>query len=196
MNPGLTATDIIAAATECLSSAGYLVIESDKTTAWTRGPGRLFEDPYSVVGVVVFDTWADLSHGWGDAQAGLVEMMSAHLGRAEPKAWDGYLALFTPAILPKEQTARAQSIRYDTTRLRKLLATGNELTNLAAVRDTLLPLLPMGEHVASESQESALDRLPRLLGKRGFEEDMIRELIQAFRDQRSLMEALHGEGTP
>ena len=196
MSSGLTVTDIIAAATECLSSAGYSVVESDKAPAWTRRPARLFEDPYSVVGVVVFDTWADLSEGWGDAQAGLVESISAYVGRAEPKAWDGYLALFTPAILPREETARAQSIRYDTTRLRKLLATGTDLTTIAAVRDTLLPLLPVREHSTSGTQESALDALPRLLGKRGFEEGTISDLVRAFRDQRSLMDALHGKGRP
>jgi hypothetical protein len=196
MSSVLTATDIIAPATECLSSAGYSVVKSDKTSAWTQRPARLFEDPYSVVGVVVFDTWADLSEGWGDAQAGLVESMSAYVGRAEPKAWDGYLALFTPAILPREETARAQSIRYDTTRLRKLLATGSDLTTLAAVRDTLLPLLPVREHSTPGTQGSALDALPRLLGKRGFEERTIRGLIRAFRDQHSLMDALHGKGKP
>ncbi len=196
MSSGLTATDIIAAATECLSSAGYSIVESDKTPVWTRRPARLFEDPYSIVGVVVFDTWAELSEGWGDAQAGLVESMSAYVGRAEPKAWDGYLALFTPAILPREETARAQSIRYDTTRLRKLLATGSDLTTLAAVRDTLLPLLPVRELSTTGSKESALDSLPRLLGKRGFEAGTIRDLIRAFRDQRSLMDALHGKSRP
>lgn len=196
MSSSLTTTDIIAAATECLSSAGYSVVELDKTQAWTRRPARLFEDPYSVVGVVVFDTWADLSKGWGDAQAGLVESMSAYVGRTEPKAWDGYLVLFTPAILPREETARAQSIKYDTTRLRKLLATGSDLTTLAAVSDTLLPLLPVREHSPSGTQESALDALPRLLGKRGFEEETIRDMIRAFRDQRSLMDALHRKNRP
>lgn len=191
MTEALTATNVIAAATECLSSAGYAVVGAKESDPWTRRPARLFEDPYSIVGVVVFDTWGELREEWVSAQAGLVERIGDHMSRADAKSWDAYLALFTPAVVPRDQVARAQHIRYDTSRLRKLLATGAELTTLSAVRDALLPLLPVAEEASVHAQESSLDALPRVLGKRGFEESIIRELIHAFREQEPLMTTLH-----
>jgi len=57
-----------------------------------------------------------------------VNVISENIGHAEWKAWDGYLVLLTPGLAPSEE-ANIEAVRYDTTRLRKLVATGEDLRN-------------------------------------------------------------------
>ena len=106
------------------------------------GTSRVFEDPYGIVAVHVFDSWRQLTEQWPVAQGRLVELISEHLTRPEPKAWEGYLVLLTPGLLPPTQRTRLNDLRYDTHRVRKLVATGDDLATLEDVQGTLLPLSP------------------------------------------------------
>jgi hypothetical protein len=186
---GFTSTDLIAAASQTLTVGGYHQI-TGRFRDWDTPTSRLFEDEYGVVGVVVFDTCAELLRTWTDLQASLVEVISRHVGKEEAKSWDGYLVLLSPGIAPSESTA-IDEVRYNTTRLRKLVATADDLKSPTDVERVLRPLLPLPQERANLGQESALDLLPRLLAEQKISEGVTRVLVDAFREQSPLLERLH-----
>lgn len=184
-----TPTDLIAAATQVLGDGGYHQI-ARRFEKWDTPSSRLFEDEYNIVGVVVFDTCGELLRAWPDLQGSLVDVISQHVGREESKAWDGYLVLLSPGVAPSEGTA-IDAVRYDTTRLRKLVATSDDLRNPTDVERVLRPLLPLSQEQANLSQESALDLLPRLLVEQDIPTKTTQILVDAFREQSPLLERLH-----
>ena len=184
-----TSTELIATASETLTNGGYRQIVG-RFADWDRPSSRLFEDEYNIVGVVVFSTCAELLRGWSDWQGSLVEVISQHVSKAESKSWDGYLALLTPALAPSERDA-LESIRYNTTRLRKLVATGEELHATSDVDRVLRALLPLESDRVEVSLGSAVELIPRLLATQGINEEVTKTLIEAFRKQLPLMEQLH-----
>jgi hypothetical protein len=189
---GFTSTDLIVASSQTLIANGYRQIVG-KFPEWDTPTSRLFEDEYGVVGIVVFDTGAELLRTWPDLQASLVEVISRHVGREEAKSWDGYLVLLSPGIAPSQSTA-IDEVRYNTTRLRKLVATADDLLNPTDVERVLRPLLPLPQERANVDRESALDLLPRLLAKQKISEQVTHVLIDAFREQTPLLERLHQLG--
>jgi hypothetical protein len=189
---GFTSTDLIAAASQTLLVGGYRQIPS-RFRDWDTPTSRLFEDEYGVVGVVVFDTCAELLRTWPDLQGSLIEVISRHVGKEEAKSWDGYLVLLSPGIAPSESTA-IDEVRYNTTRLRKLVATADDLKSATDVERVLRPLLPLPQERTNLGQESALDLLPRLLAAQRIPEGVTRVLVDAFREQSPLLERLHQQG--
>lgn len=186
---GLTPTDIIAAASQVLSVAGYRQV-SEPSKHWETSTSRLFEDEYNIVGIVVFDTCGELLQAWTDLQGSLVDLISKHIGQAEAKSWDGYLVLLTSGVAPSEE-AEIEAVRYNTSRLRKIVATGEELRTVTDVERVLRPLLPLRDEPAATDNTSALDVLPRLLAEQGIAQDTTRVLVDAFRSQSPLIERLH-----
>lgn len=186
---GFTSTDLLAASSHTLMAAGYQNIRKTFPD-WDTPTSRLFEDRYNIVGIVVFGTCGDLLKEWPDRQASLVDVISSHVGRAESKSWDGYLVLLTPGLAPSE-TAELDAVRYDTTRLRKLVATGDDLATSTDVERVLRSLLPLADEQVHVSQESTLDLLPKVLAERGISEEVTQILINAFREQLPLLEELH-----
>ena len=189
---GFTSTDLIAAASQTLIDGGYRQI-GRKFQEWDTQTSRLFEDEYGVVGIVVFDTCAELIQTWPDVQGTLVDVISRYVGKGESKSWDGYLVLLSPGIAPS-RSAVIEDIRRNTTRLRKLVATADELKSPLDVERVLRPLLPLPRERANIAQESALDLLPRLLAEQKIPEDVTRVLVEAFREQSPLLERLHQKG--
>ena len=187
----LTSTDLIAAASQLLINGGYQQI-SRRFEKWDTSTSRLFEDEYNVVGIGVFDTCGELLRAWPDLQGSLVDAISSHVGRGEAKSWDGYLVLLTPSVAPSEN-ARLEAVRYNTTRLRKLVATGDDLQRPTDVERVLRRLLPLGPESANLTQESALDLLPKLLADQGIPKDTTELIVDAFRKQSPLLERLHQE---
>lgn len=187
---GLTTTDLLGAVSGFLSDGGYRRVDEARRGEWPTENVRLFEDHYGVVAVVVYDTWKQLLSGWADAQDALVKLISGHMTRSDAKAWDGYLVLLTPGVLASDTRNEATHIRYDTNRVRKLLATGDELKSVAEVKRALLPLLPLEPELRLDEQESVLDMLPTLLSGRGIPEDSVRVIIDAFLEQQPLVERL------
>lgn len=186
----LTTTNIMAAVSQILRNGGYTRIDEDSLPSfWSSERIRLFEDPYSIVAVVVYETWKNLSSDWMKAQAALVELISEHVPRDDAKAWDGYLVLLTPSIAPSQ--ADVAKIRYDTSRVRKIVSTGEELKRLSDVEISLLPLLPFGEEGQAHEEESILDILPGLLAEKGIAEEAVRVIIEAYYEQQPLVERLH-----
>lgn len=192
MSPiSLTPTDLMRAASDYLADAEYTQVGPHRLDGLDTHGARFFEDGYSVVMLLVYETWSELQRGWGEAQSSLVELISANLTRAEAKSWDGYLVLLTPDPCPVSQRGEIEAIRYDTFRVRKLVASGDELNSLLEVEQALLPLLPMKGHFTEAEQGSVLDLLPSILAKHGIASEASERLLRAFRDQESLVEALH-----
>lgn len=187
----LTATDIIAAASACLESGDYTPLRGPRLEQLQLPSARVYEDPYSVVALLVYETWRELASKWTDAQAALVELMSAHMTSDDPKSWEGYLVLLTPGVAPGEVYPSVADIRYDVSRVRKLIATGNELTQISDVERTLLPLLPMQPSASAHGDSSVLSLLPALLAGRDIDERAVTAVIDAFIAQEPLVESLH-----
>ncbi len=152
---GFTSTDLIAIASQVLAGGGYQQIRG-RFSEWDTSTSRLFEDEYNVVGLVVFDTCGELLRAWPDLQGSLVEVISRHVGQGESKSWDGYLVLLSPGFAASEDVA-IEAIRYNTTRLRKLIGTGEDLQDPMGVERVLRPLLPL-ESGASEIEPGVSPR--------------------------------------
>lgn len=185
----LTPTDLIAASSSVLEAGGYRPIRQGYPD-WNTTSTRLFEDEYNVVGVAVFTTCAELLRSWADLQGSLVDVISRQVGQTENKAWDGYLVLLTTGMAPSEEPG-IEEIRYDTTRLRKLVATGEELSTAGDVERLFRPLLPLSTESGSVAQGTALDRLPQLLAEQRIDAETTRLLVRAFVEQEPMMDALH-----
>jgi hypothetical protein len=185
----MTTTDLIAASTSVLEGGGYQPIR-DVFPEWDTTSTRLFEDKYTVVGIAVFTTLADLLESWADLQGALVDVISRHVGQAENKAWDGYLVLLTPAIAPASD-AEVEVVRSDTTRLRKLVATGEDLAAPSDVERLLRSLLPLRGPQGLIGHGTALDLLPDLLEEQGINKSTSEALVKSFIEQEPLMEGLH-----
>ena len=190
-NTVFTTTTLIADAARVLEDSGFRTVDPSATGTWRATEARVYEDAYSVVCVAVYETWAALSSQWADDQANLVELISKHFARTEAKAWDGYLVLLTPSVVPATERQEAIEIQRNTIHVRKLLAAGDELETVDPVYRTLLPLLPL-EIQEAERPENVLHTLPPLLVRHGVDEEVSRVAIAAFLDQRPIAEAIHG----
>jgi hypothetical protein len=183
-----TTTQLLAEASRLLEEGGYRAAQGYPD--WVSGSSRLYEDEYNIVGLVVFSTCAELLKAWPDLQASLVEVMSRTIGQGEAKSWDGYLVLVTPGIAPTE-AVELESVRQNTNRLRKLVATGEILSTTFDIARVLKPLLPLKDFQSAATGASALDGLPALLAKKGIPEDTTYALVRAFESQQPLVEAMH-----
>jgi hypothetical protein len=93
---GFSEIQLQAAAGEVLKNGRYIEVQNDRLDLLKSSNARLYEDPYSIACVAVFQTWADLRKNWGDIQADFVALLSKYLNRADAKIWDTYLVLLTP----------------------------------------------------------------------------------------------------
>lgn len=185
-----TVTSLIAEASQILEDASYRFARLSETDTWKATEARVYEDAYSIVCIAVYETWTDLSLHWRDDQSSLADLISNHFNRTEAKAWDGYLVLLTPSVMPATERQQAVEIRRNTLHVRKLLAAGEELATADAVRRTLLPLLPLdGEGV--QSAPNVLDTLPSLLASHGVDEEAARVAVDAFLNQQPITDAVH-----
>ena len=189
-----TVTTLVAAVSEILEEAGFKAVDPSATGTWRATEARLYEDAYSVVCVAIYETWIDLWSLWADDQASLVSLISRHFSRTDAKAWDGYLVLLTPSIVPATEHHNAIDIQRNTVHVRKLFGSGGELQTVDAVRRTLLPLLPIEGEQALQPR-NVLDSLPTVLSRHGVDEDASRVAIAAFREQRSIIAELHAAMT-
>ncbi|AOS46428.1 hypothetical protein Verru16b_03534 [Lacunisphaera limnophila] len=187
--PDNTSAELMAVASETLMAGGYRRIEG-RFTDWDTSHARLFEDKYNVVGVAIFDSCTELLQSWPDLQGSLVEIISQNVAQTESKSWDGYLVLLTPAVAPSE-SAQLEHIRYDTNRIRKLVASGVELKLPGAAARVLRPLLPLNEGVSVPAPASVLDLLPDLLARSEVPRNATEAVLKAFKTQAPIMDQLH-----
>jgi hypothetical protein len=185
----MTATDLVAASSSVLEAGGYQPIRKG-FPKWDTPSTRLFEDKYNVVGIAVFTTSTELLSSWADLQGALVDVISRHVGRTESKAWDGYLVLLTTGMAPS-MDADIEGLRYDTTHLRKLVATGEDLSAPSDVERLLRPLLPLRTAQGSIGLSTALDLLPALLAEQGIDQKTTDVLVKSFIEKEPLMDELH-----
>jgi hypothetical protein len=186
---GFTTTDLIVSASHELLGGGYQQING-RFPEWATPTSRLFENEYSIVGLAVFETCGDLLKSWPDVQGTLVDVISRYIGSQESKSWDGYLVLLTPSLAPSDADA-IEAVRYNTTRLRKLVATGDDLKLSADVSRVLRPLLPLQSERTDLGLESVLDLLPKLLAADHIPENVTRLLVDAYQKQGPMLEQLH-----
>ena len=186
---GFTTTDLIASASHELLDGGYHQING-RFPEWETPTSRLFENEYSIVGLVAYETCGDLLKSWPDVQGTLVDVISHYVGSQESKSWDGYLVLLTPGLATSDVDA-IEAVRYNTTRLRKLVATGDDLKLSADVTRVLRPLLPLQSERADLGLESVLDLLPKLLAADHIPENVTRLLVDAYKKQEPMLEQLH-----
>ncbi|PKN82930.1 MAG: hypothetical protein CVU47_01165 [Chloroflexi bacterium HGW-Chloroflexi-9] len=176
----------VAAASQALEQGGFT-----RVNAVSDGdPGRLFEDPYSVVCLVIYDTWGDLIDQWPRAQDSFVDIISNYWRRGEPKTWDGYLVLITTDEA-RDRYEQGDRIRYDTTRARKLVASGEDIRAISDIERLLSPLLPLEMTPGANQHPDVMLLLPPVLAAAGVDEDVVRTLIDAFRNDEPLLEAIH-----
>lgn len=187
----MTSTDLLAAVSNVLEQHGYQRVDWSLVGDWPIANSRIFEDHCGIVALVVYETWEDLSSNWVEAQASLVELISKYLTSYEAKAWEGYLVLLTPALLGSEVKVEATRIRYDISRVRKLVATGDELRRLKDVEQVLLPLLPLQVELFADVGVSVLDILPKMLASNDLPETAIETIVDAYLKQQSIVERLH-----
>jgi hypothetical protein len=188
MTSFLTTSELLGAASQLLLENGYQPVDS-RFPDWDSSTSRLFEDRYSVVGIVVFDNPIELLSTWTDLQGSLVNVISKYIGHVESKSWDGYLVLMTPSILAEGREALAD-IRYNTSRVRKIIATGEDLQSLADLERFMRPLLPLRIRADVPPDESVLHLLPELLAQEHVPEHLTRTVIQAFVEQAPILERL------
>lgn len=187
---GITGSELIAVASDVLTTGGYRRIER-RFPEWDTATSRLFEDKYNVVAVAVFNTCAELLQTWPELQGSLVDLISRNVGQAESKSWDGYLVLLTPAIAPSE-LLNIEEIRYNTNRVRKLVATGDDLKTPGEAERVLRPLLPLAEENTNPAPTSVLDLLPDLLlAHDQIPKETTAVIVKAFREQSAIMDRIH-----
>lgn len=187
-----TATTLLAATTEFLGTAGFRPVTPGGSLDWGSSHVRLFEDPYSLAAVVVYDTSQELFNRWPDAQAALVNIVSERLVKTDAKTWDVYLVLLTPAFIDDAAGHDANSIRYDTSHVRKLVAAGDELLTLDDVKRAVLPLLPVSPVVLAPPRD-VLEQLVEALADRGIERGDVERVVNAFETNKPLIAALKQE---
>ncbi|MDK8187912.1 hypothetical protein HP438_02230 [Sphingomonas zeae] len=182
---------MIALANETLSLNGYRVVRDMTDMKRLGDQALLAEDAYSVVSVVAFETWQQLARDWSEAQADLVDLLARRLSRSAPKAWDGYLVLLCAG--EPADCLDADRIERDTSRVRKIVATGGRLrtsADVARVLDLLLPLELPGDLAALED---VLDALPELMAKT-VDRAKLKIVVDAYRDGEPPLERLHENG--
>lgn len=182
----LTNVEVLGAVTEVLLGSGF---EVGPELPLSAGPQvRCFEDPVSIVGVVQYQSWGELRDEWIEAQSVLVDLLSQRLDRSDPKSWEGYLVLLT--LDQPTDPAEADEIRRDTTRLRKVVATGADMSQVSHVEDALLPVIPLLDGTLRSGSGSILDRLPELLQTKHIDPNLTRQVVEAFEQDRSALEAV------
>lgn len=193
MHDQLTTTEITGQVKRTLRDAGY-----DQHSAppgrWDAPNHLLYEDDYGIVGVVIFESISLLLIDWTTAQGALVHMMSQHITRAQPKSSEGYLVLLTGAA-PQEGreyyvNKEVNAIRYNTSRVRKLVGTGVSLNTVDDVKRVLDPLLPLDISNDEKEAVSVLDLLPELLSD-DVSEEITKAVTEAYLQLNSPIDALH-----
>lgn len=189
--PLLTPSTLLAAASENLEGGGYERID---TPAVAFESSRLFEDAYGVALVIVYETYSELMERWPEAQDHLVNTMSRYWERGHPKTWDGYLILLTGEYA-LDRYSEVDRLRYDTTRVRKLVGCGEDLRTLGDIERLLSPLLPLLVEHGRSSRPDVLDALPSLL-QRSVRPQLLNAILTAFRRGEPLLDAIHRDLNP
>lgn len=162
-----------------------------------QGPLQgLFEDTLTVVGYAVYETVGELLNSWIDSQDQMAKAISRSNFDLGAKAWDGYLVLATPEQTSPDQSADVAAIRSNTRRLRKLLVLGEDVQPIGSrslvtgVARCLAPLAPLDLSFGSGTVDP-LSNLGSRLSVPGLSIDQVNAVVDAYRNGRPLIQALH-----
>jgi hypothetical protein len=75
-------TGLLAQASETLIASGYRHVDTASSLGWPTTTVRVFEDPFAVIAIAVFDTWKDLRAGWPQAQAAVASRSCCNFAAA------------------------------------------------------------------------------------------------------------------
>ena len=176
LGPPVTVTTLVAAATETLEELGYSIIESTGVDNWHATVARVYEDPYSIVCIAVYETWRDLCSSWINDQANLVGLISNHLSRTDAKAWEKDIWCCSRRASSRLQTGklrpRYKGIPCICANYSRQLANIHQSTQCVkhCCLSTNMTLKP----------RNALDALPSVLARHGVDETATRTALRAF----------------
>lgn len=187
----LTRDQVLGEVVDVLSRNGFSFVGDEQLAGFDSTYQRVFEDAYSVVAVVYFESWGDLKDTWIEVQTSFVEMISENFTRSDRKSWEAYLVLMSTDLVPLRDSTHARDIRYNTNRVRKLLATGDQLRELSEVEACLLPLLPIHTHEGSIRSPNVLQQLPDLISGPDLSRQQIQAIVDAYEQQASMLEAVY-----
>ncbi|MDP9223704.1 MAG: hypothetical protein M3P18_07570, partial [Actinomycetota bacterium] len=115
----------------------------------------------------------------------------ARMSKSNPRAWDGYLVLLCAEEATRLDQELASRIRNDTAHVRKFVAGAQDLQALVDVARVLLPLTPIDLPPAAHvDRDALLERLPSLLAEGRTDQEVVRQVVEAFRRGEPVMEAL------
>ena len=108
----LSASSMIALASETLSLNGYRVVRDMTEMTKLGDQALLAEDAYSVVSVVAFETWQQLEAEWTEAQADLVGLLGIGLAKSSNviDASPMELTDSSPRFFPRKSTSPSDSM--------------------------------------------------------------------------------------
>lgn len=187
----LTPSVIIAAARSVLAKNGFRVSDDRNALDINNSYLLLAEDEYSVLALAAYESWSELEAEWSVLQGELVALLSRRLARSSPKAWDGYVVLFCPSVVPDRSAIGA--IERDTSRVRKIVAAGDALRTTKDVERILDPFLPLDLPTGHAQLRDVLDTLPELL-KEEVPLAATQTVIDAFRAMDPPLQRLHDLG--
>ncbi|HRA96511.1 MAG: hypothetical protein V9G17_11640 [Nitrospira sp.] len=205
MSQPLSVITVIVEVQRLLEMAAYVVVrdpliagtnqdklefEREQPTEVLSGHWLLAEDAVSIVAIVVYDHLSDLLASWHLAQGAVVDLISRKLSTSDPKLWEGYLVLINPALPTVADKREIEKIRHDVSRVRKIVATGEELLTVSDVERVLLPFLPIDVGTFDVGPASLLEILPGLLATQGVPLDSATVIVDAFKKQEPLLERL------
>lgn len=185
----LPASSLIALAEKCFAEqANFRVTRNVENLSLPSDRSLVAEDNYSVVAVVALDSWEQLEEEWANYQAALVALLGRRLARAAPKAWDGYLVLLCSSSATDDD--RRVRIERDTSRVRKIVATGEMLRTTSDVTRALDLFMPLEVTPLSEEERDILSTLPEMMSDT-VDPDAVRMVVEAYRSVEPPLERLH-----
>lgn len=184
---------LIAASRELLYKNGFRIASDLRFDSLPTNRALVAEDDYSVIAIVAYETFSELQSEWPGAQADLVNLLAQRLARSSPKAWDGYLVLM--CVGSSTNRNEITEIERDTTRVRKIVATGEMLHTTTDVARVLDPFLPLIISKPDPELPDVLATIPELLRK-DVPVAVTEAVIDAFRNLEPPLEKIHnlGEG--
>jgi hypothetical protein len=183
----LPVSAVLALFEEQLGTNGYQTTRSPSVTF----PGDqlvVAENPYNVIAITGFATWAQLASQWFDAQSALVELLGSRLTKSDAKAWDGYLVLICESAAPS--AADVARIERDTTRVRKIVGTSDTLHTTDDALRLLDPFLPLPTDTGDQAFEDILGMLPNIM-RDDVSPEAVQVVIDAFRALEPPLQRLH-----
>lgn len=180
-----SALSMLVEADALLRAHGYDTVPQSFLEKAQTGRVRVFEDDYGVVLLQCFDSVDALIDLWEEAQAVLVKALSTNVVSGAARGWEGYIVLMTPALALERDLPALMRIRYDTTRTRKIVITGANRLHRG-----LAPVLPLLNDFTEASSRDPFDFVVDRLEATGVPSTASRALLDSYRNQRSLFEAL------